>query len=120
MKRDARSYKLAALRDSGTLNPRQHLVRACIFQAGDFFDPHDLLQVKYEMLRAVAREGVSVTNSARLFGFSRMGWYQIKARYEMLGVYGLLPQRRGPQKQPRPWVRLTLSKCCVFVRNMSC
>ena len=43
--------KRKALLASGTLNPHPEAVRSELFQM-DFFDPHDLAQVKYEMLRA--------------------------------------------------------------------
>jgi hypothetical protein len=37
----------------------------------EFFDPRDLVQVKYEMLRRVRIDGASVSQAARDFGFSR-------------------------------------------------
>ena len=42
--------KQQLLRQSGTLNPHPQDVSHPLFQDGDFFDPHDLIQVKYEML----------------------------------------------------------------------
>ena len=47
--------KQAVLRQHATLNPRPGGVTHALFQGGEFFDPHDLLQVKYEMLRLVNR-----------------------------------------------------------------
>ena len=43
--------KHEALRKEGTLNPRPRAVTNPLFEESDFFDPHDLVQVKYEMLR---------------------------------------------------------------------
>lgn len=101
MKQQGDRYKQAALQASGTLNPRPEQVRAKIFQMGDFFDATDLVQVKYEMLRTVDIDGVSVRQSATMFGFSRVGWYSVKAHYDQCGLLGLLPRPRGPQKQSR-------------------
>ena len=49
--------KIQALRASGTLNPRPQKVRNPRFAETEFFDPHDLVQVKYETLRAVEVDG---------------------------------------------------------------
>ena len=62
--------KLRTLQQQGTLNPRPKAVRDELFLQDDFFDPRDLVQVKYEMLRRVRTEGKSVTDAAaqlRLF-----------------------------------------------------
>ena len=89
--------KLEALQLSGTLNSRPTQVTSALFQKDPFFDSRDLVQVKYEMLRSVERDGISVACAAAMFGFSRVGWYQIKARYDGAGLVGLLPQLRGPK-----------------------
>ncbi len=52
---------------------------------------------KYEMLRQVRVEGVSVAAAARAFGFSRVAFYQMKAAFQKEGLPGLLPRRRGPK-----------------------
>jgi len=80
-----------ALLASGTLNPRPE----------SFFDARDLMQVKYEMVRWVEREHVPVQAAAAAFGFSRVAWYQVNARYVTYGLAGLLPQRRGPRPYPQ-------------------
>lgn len=64
---DAKRNTLAA---HGTLNPRPQNVTDELFQSGEFFDPRDLVQVKYEMLRRVRVDGHSVTQAAAAFGFS--------------------------------------------------
>src|SRR5437870_1729540 len=61
--------KLATLRQLGTLNPRPREVTDPLFATDSFFDPRDLVQVKYEMLRRVQSEGHSVTGAATAFGF---------------------------------------------------
>ncbi len=70
-----------------------------LFQTVDFFDPHDLIQVKYEMLRRVRTDNWSVTRAADTFGFSRISYYAIQRTFDAEGIPGLLPKKRGP-KQP--------------------
>src|ERR1700675_1588735 len=70
--------KRRALQDSGTFNPRQDRVRHSLFQQSDFFDPCDLLQLKYETLRALKQEGYSIARAAADFGLSRPTIYEAK------------------------------------------
>ena len=53
--------KAESLRQQGALNPHPQKVADPVFLRGEFFDPRDLVQVKYEMLRRVRVEGASVT-----------------------------------------------------------
>ena len=89
--------KEAALRESGTFNARAGAVSDELFCGGEFFDPRDLVQVKYEMLRRVREEGVAVSRAAEAFGFSRVAFYQIRRAYAQEGLAGLLPRQRGPK-----------------------
>jgi hypothetical protein len=93
--------KAEALQASGTLNPRPERVTDPLFHEQSFFDARDLMQVKYEMVRWVEREHVPVQAAAAAFGFSRVAWYQVNARYVTYGLAGLLPQRRGPRPYPQ-------------------
>ena len=68
--------KLEALGQNGTLNARSGNVADELFSSSEFFDPRDLVQVKYEMLRKVRAEGASVTEAAGAFGMSRFSFYQ--------------------------------------------
>ena len=52
------------------------------FQDSEFFDPHDIVQVKYEMLRRVSVENASVTQSSEEYGVSRPTYYQAKADFD--------------------------------------
>jgi transposase len=89
--------KQQLLRQWGTLNPHpQHLTHP-LFQDSDFFDPHDLVQVKYEMLRQVRVDRQPVSQTAREFGFSRPSFYQAQFTFEQGGLAGLLPHKRGPK-----------------------
>ena len=90
--------KLNALQQQGTLNPRSQDVRDGLFHQHDFFDPRDLVQVKYEMLRRVQAEGKSVTDTSADFGFSRPSFYQALSAFERDGLAGLVPHKRGPKQ----------------------
>jgi len=89
--------KQKALQQHGTLNPRPQDVRHPLFQDSDFFDPNDLVQVKYEMLRQVQVDKRAVSRTAKEFGFSRPSFYQAEFAFEQGGLSGLLPQKRGPR-----------------------
>lgn len=93
-----RDQKAEALAEQGALNPEPDRVVDRLFQTHDFFDPRDLVQVKYEMVRRVERDGVSVTEASEAFGFSRPTFYQARAALEREGLAGLLPRRPGPRK----------------------
>ncbi len=65
-----------------------------------FFDPRDLVQVKYEMLRAHYEDGLAVSEAARRYGLSRQTFYLVDAAFSAARLLGLLPGRPGP-KGPR-------------------
>ena len=91
--------KRQALQASGTFNLRSTKVRHALFQQSEFFDPEDLLQLKYETLRALKAEGRSIAQAAHEFGLSRPTIYQAQTAFAEKGVEGLLPRKPGP-KQP--------------------
>lgn len=96
---DAADGKLAALRRHHAQHPRPDVVRDPAFTSGDpFFDPRDLVQVRYEMLRRVREEGRSVTGTAAVFGVSRPAFYAAAASFEQAGLPGLVPERPGPRR----------------------
>ena len=90
--------KVDALQQQGTLNPRSREVRDELFLEGGFFDPRDLVQVKYEMLRQVQADGKPITDAAAAFGFSRPSFYQARSAFEQDGLAGLVPRKRGPKQ----------------------
>ena len=92
-----RDPKSQALAEHGSLNPRPEAVVDEQFQTREFFDPRDAVQVKYEMLRRVRVDGVTVTGAAAAFGFSRPAFYLAKRAFEQNGLPGLIPQRPGPR-----------------------
>lgn len=93
-----RDTKAKHLEQQGALNRYPERVRAPWFQPEGFFDAHDLVQVKYEMLRHVSVDGAKKTDAAALFGVSRPTFYQAEAAFAQQGLSGLLPQQRGPKR----------------------
>jgi transposase len=89
--------KIENLAQEGTLNPAPGKVRDPKFQEGGFFDPQDVVQVKYEMLRRVSVEKASVTDASDDFGVSRPTFYQAKSDFDDAGIAGLVPKKRGPR-----------------------
>jgi transposase len=89
--------KQETLKKQGALNPHPLDVVDELFAASRFFDPRDLVQVKYEMLRRVEKDGWPVTKSAQGFGFSRVAFYRALAAFRNAGIPGLIPLRRGPR-----------------------
>jgi transposase len=95
-KHDSKRSKVEALLDEGTLNRAPEKVRDPKFREGEFFDPRDAVQVKYEMLRRVSIENASVTDASDEYGVSRPTYYQAKANFDEAGVAGLVPKKPGP------------------------
>src|SRR5215469_4447474 len=93
-----RDPKSKALQHEGSLHPHPEQVTDELFLTHEFFDPRDLVQVKYEMLRRVQSEGQAVSQSAAHFGFSRPSFYQTQAAFRQGGLPALMPQKRGPKK----------------------
>lgn len=85
------------LRESGTFNPHAAAVKDLLFLELAFFDAADLVQVKYEMLRRVKHDGWSVSRASDRFGFSRPTYYAARQALDAGGLWGLVPERRGPR-----------------------
>jgi transposase len=96
-KAQARDPKVDALRRHGCLHPHPEQVTDSLFLTSDFFDARDLVQVKYEMLRHARAQGASISESASAFGLSRPSFYQAQSAFELGGLAGLLPKKRGPR-----------------------
>lgn len=96
-KRSATDGKRKALRSLGALHHHPERVTDELFQEDGFFDPHDLVQVKYEMLRRVRVDRKPIRRAAKDFGFSRPSVYHARAAFERAGLPGLLPGKRGPR-----------------------
>lgn len=96
-KHDRKPSKGDILREEGTLNPAAENVRDPKFRESEFFDPRDVVQVRYEMLRRVTVEKAPVTDVTREYGVSRPTYYQAKANLEEAGIAGLVPRKPGPR-----------------------
>jgi transposase len=95
---DIRYEKIKELHNNGTLNKGVKKVQSPLFKDNIFFDPNDLLQVKYEMLRSIEKDGASVSSTSSEFGFSRVTYYQAKVEFSAHGIAGLIPKKRGPRE----------------------
>jgi len=89
--------KQEALRRQGALHPKPEQVTDPLFQQDAFFDPHDLVQVKYEMLRRVEQDGHTVSQACSIFGLSRPSFYQAQRAVQQEGLPGLVGKKRGPR-----------------------
>ena len=88
--------KIERLRASRTLNPHPDTITDPLFQHSDFFDPRDLLQVRYEMVRC-ARQGAWLKETAARFGTSVPSCVRANRAFRERGLQGLIPKRRGPR-----------------------
>jgi hypothetical protein len=87
--------KTAFLQSEGLLNPNPKRVTHPLFETIDFFDPLDLPQVRYEMLRAARAEKMSVAEACRLLGFSREYFYRLERIFMQRGFVALLGSPKG-------------------------
>lgn len=106
--------KKETLRLMGALNKNPKKIKFDLFKAHkNFFDPEDKIQVKYEMLRAVHVDGYSITDTSKLFGYSRETYYTVTRDFELEGCIGLLDHaqgRRKPEKLQKEIVEFILSE----------
>jgi len=96
--RKPNNLKAEILHQYGCLNPKPDAVQDELFLSTDFFDPRDLLQVKYEMVRHVLVQEQPIVQTALSFGVSRPTVYQALNSYKQGGIAALLPQRPGPRR----------------------
>lgn len=83
------------LAGQGLLHGTPERVRHPLFYSLDFFDTHDLAQVRYEMLRAARVGEATVAEACRLFGFSREYFYQLERDFMARGYVALIGAPRG-------------------------
>jgi len=96
-KRKRHDAKAEVLRKQGALNPHPENVDDRLFRDSPFFDPRDLVQLRYEMLRAVSKDGRPVSEVTMRFGCSRPTYYKAREDFDEQGLVGLLPRKRGPR-----------------------
>jgi transposase len=90
--------KEETLKKNNCFNGNFENVSADIFNAAPFFDKKDIVQVKYEMVRAASNGEGSITDIADNFGFSRKSFYQISSAFDAGGLHALVPKKTGPKK----------------------
>jgi transposase len=93
-----RSRRQQSLQTEGAAHPHPQDVTDSLFRDSAFFDPNDLVQVKYEMLRGVERDGRAVVEATEAFGLSRPVYYVTRDLFNRAGLPGLLPRKRGPKR----------------------
>lgn len=89
--------KINQLQQWGVLNTKPQSIKDPLFNQYSFFDPYDLLQVKYEMLRHMHIDGWGITETTSAFGFSRPTFYKVNNLFKEQGLAGLLPLKTGPK-----------------------
>ncbi len=86
------------LREAGLLHAEPERIRDRLFlECPAFFDPHDQLQVRYEMLRSHLVDKRSVVATCRRYGVSRQTFYNLQDRFFREGTAGLLARKPGPK-----------------------
>ena len=90
--------KASVLGQHGAFHPHPEQVRDELFERNEFFDPRDLVHVRYEMLRRRQVDGQPVTDVATAFGVSRQAFYVTETAFAQKGIVGLLPRPRGPRR----------------------
>jgi transposase len=95
---DGTDAKLQFLKSRNTLHRHPQHVRDPLFADSEFFDPRDLVQVRYELLRRHRVDGQPVAGVARAFGVSRQLFYLLDEAFQAQGLQGLLPRKRGPKQ----------------------
>lgn len=111
-----RTRRQQVLTERGAAHPHPEAVTDPLFHDSAFFDPNDLVQVKYEMLRSVQVERRPVVDAAETFGLSRPVFYVTQELFQREGLPGLLPHKRGP-KRPHKLNDETLAVLAEAVRE---
>lgn len=83
------------LEQEGLINPKPQRVSDPLFEKLEFFDPLDLPQVRYEMIRAARVENITVSEACKLFGFSREYFYRLERAFMARGYAALLGSTMG-------------------------
>ena len=92
-----RARRRQALSAQGAIHPHPETVTDPLFRHSAFFDPNDLVQIKYEMLRSAQVEGLAIAQAAERFGFSRPAYYHALEAFQAQGLPGLIRKRPGPK-----------------------
>jgi transposase len=96
-KKAAALSKAQILKQKKCFNKKANQLDDPLFSEYEFFDPQDIIQVKYEMLRRVKKDRWTISKAAKSFGFSRPSFYSSRRAFEEKGMQGLLPGTTGPK-----------------------
>lgn len=107
--------KKHVLKQNGTLNKSADKVVDPKFKNIEFFDPNDIVQVKYEMLRSNQKDGIGIQKASKIYGFSRISFYKIDKAFNKHGLSGLLPKKKGPRRAHKLTVEIM-----EFVSELIC
>lgn len=84
------------LRSSNTYNSKSSRVNAPCFADNEMMDPHDLLQVRYEMVRAIELDNKSIKDTCSEFGVSASTARRYVRDLKEGGLIALVPEKKGP------------------------
>jgi transposase len=93
-----KTAKHLRLKQAGLLNPEPERLREQLFRDhSEFFDAHDLLQVRYELLRRHLVDRQQVVGLCDRYGISRQTFYNLCDKFLERGSAGLIPAKPGPR-----------------------
>lgn len=84
------------LRKTGTYNTNSDKVIGKDFTPGGVLDSRDLLQVRYELVRAITIDHKSYDETSAMFGVSSRSARRYVKDLQEKGLIALLPERKGP------------------------
>ena len=82
---------------NGTYNKNYGIVKKEGFVEGGFYDPMDIVQVRYEMIKDADHSGRTIEQVSTDYGYSRASYYHIRDNFEKGGLAALIPDKTGPK-----------------------
>ena len=83
---------------NGTFNKNHNKVTSEGFSKGGFYDPMDIVQVRYEMIKDADNSGKTIGQVSSEYGYSRASYYHIKDSFDKGGMTALIPEKTGPKE----------------------
>ena len=88
--------KQSRLKESNTFNSKSDKITANIFADNELMDPQDLLQVRYEMVRAIEYEKKPIKEICTEYGVSATTARRYLDDLKKGGLIALVPEPKGP------------------------
>lgn len=82
---------------NGTYNKNHDKVQKKAFQEDEFYDPMDVVQVRYEMIKDASGGGRAIEQVTSEYGYSRASYYHIMDNFKKGGMLALVPEKTGPK-----------------------